>query len=282
MGMLLLLVSALFYPPAYSANNVPLFTKAEGSWGDVMTSFGLALVAVSFTYGGYQQTINFGSEVQQPARNIPKGIFTGIIVIILFYLVVNIAYYNIIGFNDLKNSREIASVVVGKMFGPVGANAFSVLLFLSVLAYVNVSLLSNPRVIYAMSEDGALPAIFKRKSEKREVYITALTAFAAIAFVVVFFAETFDRILSFSIFLDSFGMATSAATIFILRKRTKHLDGTGIYKMKLFPLLPILFILAYAFVCTVIIFNTPYIALTGMAVLIGFTILYFLIRRKEK
>mgnify|MGYP003575172690 CR=1 FL=1 len=281
-GMLLLLVASLLYPPAYNQNNVPLFSPVEGSWGDIMSSFGLALVAVSFTYGGYQQTINFGSEVQNPARNIPKGIFTGIIVIILFYLVVNIAYYNIIGFNELKNSREIASVVVGKLFGPVGANAFSVLLFLSVLAYVNVSLLSNPRVIYAMSEDGALPAVFKRKSEKREVYITALTAFAAIAFVVVFFAETFDRILSFSIFLDSFGMATSAATIFILRKRTKHLDGTGIYKMKLFPLLPILFILAYAFVCTVITINTPDIALTGTAVLIGFSILYFLIRRKEK
>lgn len=280
-AMLLLLISALFYPAAHHPNNVPLSQPVEGDWSTILGSFGMCLVAVSFAYGGYQQTINFGSEIKNPSRNIPKGIFIGITVIIVMYLLVNIVYYKVVGFNEIKDSREIASIVVGKMFGQEGANAFSVLLFLSVLAYVNVSLMSNPRVIYAMSEDGALPAIFQKKLEKRQVYIVALSVFAAVAFVVVFFAETFERILAFSIFLDSFGMATSAATIFILRKRTKHLDGTGIYKMRLFPILPLLFILAYVFVCGSIVVNSPKIALTGTAVLVGFMILYFIIRRKK-
>ena len=70
--------------------------------------------------------------------------------------------------------------------------------------------------------------------------------------IVLFFADTFDKILSFTIFLDSIGMATSAATIFILRKRTKHLNGTGIYSMKLYPVVPVIFILTYLFVGTVI------------------------------
>jgi APA family basic amino acid/polyamine antiporter len=96
---------------------------------------------------------------------------------------------------------------------------------------------------------------------------------------VLFFADTFEKILSFSIFLDSFGMALSAGTIFILRKRTRHLDATGIYKMKLFPLQPALFIAAYVFVCTSIIFNTPFIAMMGVGVLIGFTLVYFIIRK---
>ncbi|MBD0298023.1 MAG: amino acid permease [Flavisolibacter sp.] len=280
--MLLMLIAALFYPPAYQVQNVQLAQPVSAGWKEVIGSFGLALIAVSFTYGGYQQTINFGSEVHQPSKTIPRGIFIGIAVIILLYLAVNVAYYNIIGFNELKNSREIASVVVGKLFGQQGANAFSILLFLSVLAYVNVSLLSNPRVIYAMSEDGILPSVFQRKSVSKGVYMVALTTFAALAVIVVFFAETFERILSFSIFLDSFGMALSAATIFILRRRTKDLEGTGIYKMRLYPLMPVLFIAAYVFVCISIAFNTPGIALIGTAVLVGFTLLYFLVRRKEK
>lgn len=280
-AMLLLLISALFMPSTYHPNNVPLDTPVEGSWSQILGSFGLCLVAVSFAYGGYQQTINFGSEIKNPAKNIPKGIFIGIAVIISLYLLVNVVYYKVVGFNEIADSREIASIVVGKMFGQGGADVFSVLLFLSVLAYVNVSMMSNPRVIYAMSEDGALPAVFQRKSEQKQVYVVALTVFAAIAFVVVFFAETFDKILAFSIFLDSFGMATSAATIFILRRRTKHLDGTGIYKMRLFPLMPVIFILAYAFVCGSIIVNRPMIALTGTCVLVGFTLLYFVIRRKK-
>ncbi|WP_207492222.1 APC family permease [Aridibaculum aurantiacum] len=281
-AMVLLLIAALVYPPAYAANNVPLTQPIDegASTSTILTSFGLCLVAVSFTYGGYQQTINFGSEIKDAPRTMPKGIFLGIGVIILLYLLVNIAYYNIIGFNELKNSREIASLVVGKLFGTQGANVFSVLLFLSVLAYVNVTLLSNPRVMFAMSEDGVLPEVFQRRWQRRNVYIVALTTFAAIAMVVVFFAETFDRILSFSIFLDSFGMATSAATIFILRKRTKHLDKKGIYKMRLYPLMPLLFIAAYVFVCISIAVTSTNIAITGVGVMVGFILLYFVIKKR--
>jgi APA family basic amino acid/polyamine antiporter len=240
------------------------------------------LIAVSFTYGGYQQTINFGSEVDRASKNIPRSIFFGITVIILLYLTVNVAYYKIVGFDSMKTTGEIASVVVAKMFGVTGANFFSGLLFLSVLAYVNVSLMSNPRVVYAMSEDGIFPKVFQKKNEKRDVLSVSLAAFSAVCIIVLFFADTFEKILSFSIFLDSFGMATSAATIFILRKRTKDLDNTGIYKMRLFPLQPLIFIAAYIFVCASIVFNTPYIALTGAAVLVGFTLIYFVIRNLSK
>ena len=136
--------------------------------------------------------------------------------------------------------------------------------------------------MYAMSQDGILPASFKKKDEKKDVLIVSLTAFASISIIVLFFAETFDKILGFSIFLDSIGMATSAATIFILRKRTRHLDNQGIYKMKLYPLLPLLFIAAYIFVGISIWISTPDLAWTGIAVFAGFLIIYFLVRKMKK
>ena len=279
-GMLLLVIIALFNPAIYDQSTAAAAKDID--WKEWIMSFGVCLIAVSFTYGGYQQTINFGNDVSNASRNIPRAIFIGIAVIILLYLSTNMAYYKLIGFDNMKTTGEIASVVVGKMFGANGSNAFSLLLFLSVLAYVNGSMMSNPRVMYAMSEDKVLPPFLKKKTEKKEVLITSLTVFAALCIIVLFFADTFEKILSFSIFLDSFGMCTSAATIFILRKRTKHLDGTGIFKMKLFPLLPVLFMAAYIFVCGSIIFNTPMIALTGSAVLAGFMILYFLTAGRNK
>jgi len=277
-SMLLLLVAALFSPQAYYQGPTTTIPEGPVSWQNWIQSFGLCLIAVSFAYGGYQQTINFGGEVNQASKNIPRAIFIGIIVIILLYLAVNVAYYKIVGFDDMKTTGQIASVVAGKLLGPAGATVFSGLLFFSVLAYVNVSLMSNPRVIFAMSEDKVLPAVFKLKNEKKGVLVVSLSVFAALCVIVLFFADTFEKILSFSIFLDSFGMATSAATIFMLRKKTKHLDNTGIYKMKLFPLMPVVFILAYVFVCFSIIRATPRIALTGAAVLVGFMLLYFIIR----
>ena len=280
-GMLLVIVAALFFPSVHSTAPV-IIDESKTSVAALLLSFGVALKATSFTYGGYQQTINFGDEVQNPQKNIPKGIFIGIIVIIILYLLVSYSYVKVIGFNNLKETSGIASVVAEKMFGTPAKYGSSVLLFLAALAYVNVSLLSNPRVMYAMSVDGILPRAFSKKDEKKDVLTVSLTVFAAICVVVLFFADTFDRILSFVIFLDSIGMATSAATIFVLRKRTKHLDGTGIYSMKFYPLLPLIFIAAYIFVGTMIAVKEPMLALTGTAVLAGFIIVYFAAQRLKK
>jgi APA family basic amino acid/polyamine antiporter len=280
-SMILLLIAALFYPPAYDHSPTHIITNSSISLQEWIRSFGVALIAVSFTYGGYQQTINFGNEVNNASKNIPKAIFTGIAVIIVLYLAVNFAYYKIVGFENMKTTSEIASVIVGKMFGATGANIFSILLFLSVLAYVNGQLMSNPRVVFAMSEDGVLPKILQKKNQRTNVLVFSLTLFAMICVIVLFFADTFEKILSFSIFLDSFGMATSAATLFMLRKRTKELDGTGIYKMKFFPLQPLVFIAAYSFVCISIVINTPTLALIGTCVLVGFVLIYFLFMRKS-
>jgi APA family basic amino acid/polyamine antiporter len=278
-SMIMLLISALFFPSIHAPVNVPIGLPPDHSWSEYITSFGLALIAVSFTYGGYQQTINFGDEVKNPQRNMPRGIITGIVVIILLYFMVNYAYYKVIGFEELKTSKGIAAIVAERMFGPTGRYIFSVLLFLAVLAYVNVLLLSNPRVMYAMSLDNILPAAFRKKDEKKDVLTVSLTVFAAICIVVLFFADTFDKILKFTIFLDCIGMAFSAATLFILRKRTKHLDKTGIYKMKLYPLLPIIFIAAYTFVAISIAINDYVTALTGLGVLAVFIIIYFATRK---
>ena len=279
-GMLVLLISSIFFITGDTSTAVA--ATREFTTMDYIKSFGVALIAVSFTYGGYQQTINFGEEVHEPRKTIPKGIFIGILIIITLYLAVSYAYYNAIGFENLKTSRGIASIVVEKMFGPTGRSIASVLLFIAVLAYVNVLLLSNPRVMYAMSLDKILPAAFQKREEKKDVLTVSLTVFAVMGVIVLFFAKTFDEILGFTIFLDSIGMATSAATIFILRKRTRHLDGTGIYKMKMYPLLPLIFIAAYIFVGASIAFNTPNLALIGTAVFAAFLVIYFIVRTVKK
>lgn len=281
-GMLLVLIAALFFPALYS-NTPPPVNQENINFAALLVSFGLALKATSFTYGGYQQTINFGEEVENPQKNIPRGIFTGIIIIITLYCLVSFSYYKIIGFENLKldtpDTRGIAAQVADKMFGPMGGYVASILLFIAVLAYVNVSLLSNPRVMYAMSQDGILPAAFTKKDEKKDVLTVSLTVFSAICVIVLFFAKKFNQILSFTIFLDSIGMATSAATLFILRKRTRHLDGTGIYKMKLYPLLPIIFILAYLFIAIMIAISDTDFAIIGTLVFLFFLGVYFLITR---
>lgn len=284
--LILLLITPIFFAsPAATSAVAP--TAISPTFMEYLKAFGIGLVAVSFTYGGYQQTINFGAEVDKPTRNIPRGIFFGIFIIVALYLTINYAYIKVIGFDTLHNpdTKNIAAIMASKIFGVNAERVLSGFLFLSVLAYVNVLLMSNPRVMYAMSEDKILPAVFKKRNIKTDVLTISLSVFAALCALIVFWAKEFDKILSFTIFLDCFGMALSAATIFVLRKRTKHLDDTGIYKMKLYPLLPIIFIASYTFVAISIALDykkNDHAALIGLSVMAVFIAIYFLAKALVK
>ena len=282
--LILLLILPIFFADSATTDTV-LHHAVSPELKEYIKAFGIGLVAVSFTYGGYQQAINFGAEVKEPSKNIPRGIFMGIMIILVLYLTINYAYVRVIGFETLKESKNIAAIMASKIFGLHAERVLSVFLFLSVLAYVNVLLMSNPRVMYAMGDDGSLPKSFAKQDPVTGVLTVSLSVFAALCALIVFWSKDFDTILSFTIFLDSFGMVLSAATIFILRKKTKHLDGTGIYKMKAYPLLPIIFIIAYTFVAISIAMdykNNNHAALTGLAILAIFIALYFIASKIKK
>jgi APA family basic amino acid/polyamine antiporter len=126
-----------------------------------------------------------------------------------------------------------------------------------------------------------LPKTFA-KTGSNGVLTFSLTIFAAVCMVILFFAQQFEKILTFSIFLDCFGMILSSGTVFWFRRKTRHLDGTGIYKMKLFPLFPIIFMSAYLFVGASIFISDPAAALTGLGLLGAFVIIYFLAHQYQK
>ena len=276
-SLIVLLITPLFF--AESSSTGSLHNPVFPGWIAYLKGFGIGLVAVSFTYGGYQQTINFGSDIEKPGQNIPRAIFMGIFIIIVLYLSINYAYVRVIGLDQLRNTRGIASVMATHVFGQAAGKILSVLLFLSVLAYVNVLLLSNPRVMVAMAEDGVLPGIFSRRNVSNGVLFTSLTAFASACVLVVFWLKAFDKILSFTIFLDCFGMALSAGTIFKLRKQEVFPKGQEFYRMKLYPLLPVIFIAAYSFVAISIAIDTPWTAITALTVMTAFMLIYFLSRK---
>ncbi len=279
--LILLLITPLFFATG-DATMPSVVHTISPTMNEYIKAFGIGLVAVSFTYGGYQQTINFGAEVDKPNKNIPRGIFLGIFTIIVLYLTINYAYIKVIGFENLKNSTNIAAIMASKIFGSNAERILSTFLFLSVLAYVNVLLMSNPRVMYAMSEDKILPQGFQQRNSKTGALTLSLSVFASLCALIVFWAEEFDTILSFSIFLDCFGMVLSAGSIFILRKRTAYLNNTGIYQMKLYPLLPIIFIAAYTFVAINLLITETKLSLIGIGVLTAFILIYFAVAYFQK
>ncbi|HVV05908.1 MAG TPA: APC family permease [Puia sp.] len=278
----LLLLSVFGNYPIGAAEGLVAAVSGPSSFGGMLKALAIGLIAVSFTYGGYQQTINFGGDVKDPGRVMPKGITYGICIILLLYLSINFVYVKVIGFESLKNADSIAALLIKHLFGPVGESILRVLMFLSVLAYVNVLLMSNPRVMYAMSEEGILPAVFKKKTKKHDAIVWSLTAFSLAIVLTLVFTSAVEKIINYTIFLDSIGMSTSAACLFILRKRKVGEERGDVYRMRLFPLMPLIFIFSYIGIATSIVLDDPLTAGYGVLIFASCFILYFLIRRTKK
>lgn len=269
--LLLLLISALFFlEPAPVAEHV--IDEPVNWW----KAFLLCFVPVFFTYGGYQQTMNFGSDVNDAKRTMPRSITTGILIVMVLYLCVNYSYFRVLGFEGLKHSTTLAADVTGLMFGNIAFKLVSVMMFLSVMAYVNVSLISNPRIYYAMAEDRVMPAIFQRVNKKTQVQEWGVTLFCVFIIVTLFFLTSFQRILEYVMFFDSISIITAAAAIFILRNRAKKSGETeGIYKMKGYPYLPAFFIVVYSGVNVSVLMSNPQASFYGLLLFVsGFPLFY--------
>jgi APA family basic amino acid/polyamine antiporter len=203
----------------------------------------------------------------------------GLLIIVVLYLLVNLSYYQVVGFDAMKTDREAAYTLVQKIAGSRAAQVFSFLLFFGVLSYINALLLSNPRVMFAMSTEGSLPKVFGQQNE-RGVLTVSLTVFTAICLVVLFFSQQFETLLSFSIFLDCFGFVFSTGALFLLRPKTRAKEAEGIFTMKrLYPWATVFFMLAYVFVGASIAMDDPATAGIGLLVLAGLIGLYLVVNK---
>lgn len=237
---------------------------------DWLKAFWLCFVPVFFTYGGYQQTMNFGSDIPNAARTMPRAIFYGIAIILSLYLLVNFSYFKVLGFEGLKNSTTLAADVARVLLGDYAFNVVAVIMFLSVMAYVNASIMSNPRVYYAMAEDKVLPPVFKKVNSKTQVQEFAVSVFVGFIVLTLFFSASFTQVLSYVMFFDSISLVTASAAIFILRYRAKKQgDPVGIYKMIGYPWMPALFIVVYTLVNISVLVSNPQASLIGFVLFLS-------------
>lgn len=277
LSLLVLLILAVFF---VAGDHTPEISATPAqSPGDLFKAFTMCFIPLFFTYGGYQQTMNFGKDIPDASRTMPRAIFYGISIVLILYLSVNYSYYKILGFDGLKHSTTIASDIVGLLFGSVAFKLVSVIMFLSVMAYVNVSVMSNPRIYFAMAEDNVLPPVFKKLNNKTQVQEFALTVFCIFILLTLFFISSFQRILEHVMFFDSISLITAAASIFILRHREKN-KGTmnDVFKMRGYPYLPAFFIITYTSVIISVFYTNLTAATSGFILFVCGFPLYYLVK----
>lgn len=258
--LMFVLISTLFFVPAYEGSS----TGGVSTGGvNYLYALGVSIISVFFTYGGYQHTMNLGADIKDPKKNIPMASFIAIGIILFLYITINYAYYHALGFEGIVNSKLVAAELAGKFLGSFGTKAASIIIFISVLGFLNTSLMTYPRIYYAMAEDKILPPVFKKINEKTQVGEFSLSVYYFLMVINVFFLGTFEKIVNYVMFIDGLALATAAATIFILRREQKESGYDG-YKIKLFPLVPLVFIILIGAVMINVLLSDFSSALVGM------------------
>lgn len=276
-AMILGLAGAAFWPGASLAAAAPL--TAPGAPRSPCVALWAASIAVFYTYGGYQNTMNLGGDVRDAQKNLPRAVTAGMAIVVALYLLINLAYHRALGTAGIAGSTLVAAALARTIFGPLGERMVCLAIFLSAAGFVNATILQVPRSYYAMAEDHALPAAFLRVDPRSQVQGFGLLFFGATMLLPALMLGSFEKLLNYVMFTDSLTLVVVASTVFVLRRRAGATDSARPYRMPGYPALPAVFALCLLGVSLHVLLAQTRLALAGSAVLLAGWPLFFLMRR---
>jgi APA family basic amino acid/polyamine antiporter len=246
-----------------------------------LSSFYTAILAAFWAYQGWVSVGFIGGEVQDPTRNIPKGIAVGVLVVIVIYVLVNVTYLSVLSIPDLTRvdaaGNQIAAVeAVRSFWGTSGVLFISLLILVTTMGCTNASILTGARPYYAMARERLFfPAI--GRLNRHNVPSNSLLWQGIWASVLVL-SGTFDQLTDMVIFAVYIFYGATTLGVFILRRRMP--DAHRPYKVWGYPFVPAIFIIF----CVGLFFNTiitrPREAAIGLTLILSGIPVYFFMKRK--
>ena len=182
------------------------------------TAFVLSLQAVIYTYDGWTGPVYFTEEVEDPARAIPRSLFSGVLAIIAIYLLVNVSLLHVLPVSRIAGEEFAAGTVADAIAGPRGESLLRLLMLVSMLSAINAYHLMASRVLFAMSRDGLVLAPRRHGQRRRHPHgRTDAQCRAAILFIV--FGRTFEQVITVLAFFFIANYTLSFVSLFLLRRR---------------------------------------------------------------
>jgi basic amino acid/polyamine antiporter, APA family len=207
------------------------------SWG----GFGVAMISVMWAYDGWADLTFISGEVRDPERNLPRALLGGVAIIVVLYLLVNLAYLWVLRIDEMAASRLVAADAASRIFGGAGAGAISALVMLSSFGALNGSTLTGPRILYAMAEDRLFfrPIAHVHPKYRTPDMAIVLCSLLGIAYVSI---RGFERLANdFILGIWPF-YALAVGAVFILRRRYPDLERP--YRTTGYPIVPLVFLIA--------------------------------------
>ena len=264
-------------------------TSSPPTFWNSLTAFGAALIPVQFAYGGWQTSCFVAGEVREPQKNLPRGLLFGVLGVIAVYLSVNFVCVHALGPQGLANTNTPASAVMQLALGDKGARMIAIGIAISTIGFLSQSMLTAPRVYFAMGEDGLFfSSLAKLNRARVPAFAIGLQGVLAI---VITLSGHYEQILNYVISVDVIFFALTAATVFVFRKRNvtcapsafpHRQDADATFRIPGHPFTTLFFIAACAGVAFSTVYRYPHNSAIGLGIMLSGVPVYIFWRLRQK
>lgn len=258
-------------------------------------AFGLAMIFVLFTFGGWNEAVYVSAEVEAARRNMSRALVWSILLITGIYLLVNLAYLKALGLERIAASNAVAADLIRSTVGANGATLISLLVCVAALGTINGTIFTGARTNYAFGCDFHLFAFLGRWNERRATPTNALIAQAVIALVLVVFGARlagagfsffgfqfsggFQNVVAYTAPVFWFFLLLVGLSLFVLR--AKEPDAARPFRVPLYPLTPLAFCATCVYMLQSSLSYAGAGAIAGLFVLMAGVPVLLVARRRE-
>ncbi|MEH2106821.1 APC family permease [Nostoc sp.] len=233
LGLLLVVIIGL---TAIPNSATPVKSASSGTWG-------LAMVFVLLSYGGWNEAAYISAEIQDGRRNIVRSLMWSIGIITAIYFLINLAYLRGLGLANMSQSEAVAADLMRSIWGAPGALFISVLIAIATLGATNATIFTGARTNYALGQDFALFGFMGHWQQRPSSPTFALLLQAAIALALVFLGtltrKGFETMVDYTAPIFWFFFLLSGISLLVLRIREPHIVRP--FRVPFYPFTPLLF-----------------------------------------
>ncbi|MCR4030464.1 MULTISPECIES: APC family permease [Flavobacterium] len=262
----------------YSGVDVPSI-KTDNSIFQIGLIFGFfkSLQLIIGTYNGWNAVCFFAEENDDPSKNIPKSLYSGVLLVVAIYILVNAAFFHVLPIETLSKSNLAAADVAKILFGEKGAIIVTVISIFSLISILNAFMMIPPRILYGLSRDG----FFIKKGTQVNKGGTPIVALLVSSFFSLFLIciGSFEVLFSFAAFISIIVWGLAYYSLIKLRKSAPDLIRP--YRSFWYPWTTIIAIIISIGLLLGFIYSDP----TAFAVIVGITLVsypLFLFLKKKK
>jgi amino acid transporter len=232
-------------------------------------AFGMAMIFVLLTFGGWNEAAYLSTEVHEPRRNMVRVLLGGIAAITALYLLANIAFFRALGLDGMAKSEVVAADLMRNVVGEGGAKFISLLIAVAALSTINATMFTGARTNYALGRDFSLFSFLGQWRDRANTPANALLVQGAIALALVLLGtvtrQGFSTMVDYTAPVFWFFFLLVGAAVIVLRRREPNIERP--FRVPLYPITPILFCL----VCIYMLRSS--VAYTGVGALVGVGVL---------